>query len=108
MKVKEESEKVGLKFNIQKTMIMASGSITSWEIVGETVETMADCIFLGSKITADGDCSHEIKRSLLLGRKVMTNIDSILKSRDITLSTKVHLVRLWFFQWSCMDVRVGL
>ena len=108
MKVKEESEKVGLKFNIQKTMIMASGPITSWEIVGETVETMADCIFLGSKITADGDCSHEIKRSLLLGRKVMTNIDSILKSRDITLSTKVHLVRLWFFQWSCMDVRVGL
>ena len=93
MKVKEQSEKVGLKLNIQKTKIMASGPITSWEINGETVETVADFIFLGSKITADGDCSHEIKRCLLLGRKVMTNLDSILKSRDITLPTKVHLVR---------------
>ena len=91
MKVKEESEKVGLKLNIQKTEIMASGPITSWEIDGETVET--DFIFLGSKITADGDCSHEIKRCLLLGRKVMANLDSILKSRDITLWTEVHLVR---------------
>ena len=93
MKVKEESEKVGLKLNIQKMKIMASGPITSWEIDGETVETVSDFIFLGSKITADGDCSHEIKRRLLLGRKVMTNLDSILKSRDITLSTKVHLVK---------------
>ena len=90
MKVKEESEKVGLKLNIQKTKIMASGPISSWHIDGETVETVADFIFLGSKITADGDCSHEIKRRLLLRRKVMTNLDSILKSRDITLSTKVH------------------
>ncbi|KAB0374331.1 hypothetical protein FD755_014587 [Muntiacus reevesi] len=89
MKVKEESEKVGLKLNIQKTKIMASGPITSWQINGETMETVADFIFLGSKITADGDCSHEIKRCLLLGRKVMTNLDSILKSRDITLPTKV-------------------
>ena len=97
MKVKEESEKVGLKFNIQKTKIMASGPITSWEIDGETVETMADFIFWGSKITADGDCSHEIKRHLLLGRKVMTNLDSILKSRDITLPTKVHLVKAMVF-----------
>ena len=105
MKVKEESEKVGLKLNIQKTKIMASGPITSWQIDGETV---ADFILGGSKITADGDCSREIKRHLLLGRKVMTNLDSILKSRDITLPTKVHLVKLWFFQWSCMDVRVGL
>ena len=88
MKVKEESEQVGLKLNIQKTKIMASGPITSWEIVAETVETVSDFIFLGSKITADGDCSHEIKRRLLLGRKVMTNLDSILKSRDITLATK--------------------
>ena len=96
-KVKEESEKVGLKFNIQKTKIMASGSITSWQIDGETVETVADFIFLGSKITADGDCSHEIKRRLLLGRKVMTNIDSILKSRDITLPTKVRLVKAMVF-----------
>ena len=102
MKVKEESEKVVLKLNIQKTKIMASGPITLWEIDGETV---ADFIFWGSKITADGDCSHEIKRHLLLGRKVMTNLDSILKSRDITLSIKS---RLWYFQWSCMDVRVGL
>ena len=108
MKVKEESEKVGLKLNIQKMKIMASGPITSWEIDGETVETVADYILGGSKTTADGDCSHEIKRCLLLGRKVMTSLDSILKSRDITLPTKVRLVELWFFQWSCMDVRVGL
>jgi len=97
MKVKEESEKVGLKLNIQKTKIMASGPITSWQIDGETVEAMTDFIFGGSKITADGDCSHEIKRRLLLGRKVMTNLDSILKSRDITLSTKVHLVQAMVF-----------
>ena len=97
MKVKEESEKVGLKLNIQKTKIMASGPITSWEIDGETVETVSDFIFLGSKITADGDCSHEIKRCLHLGRKVMTNLDSILKSRDITLPTKVHLVKAMAF-----------
>ena len=97
MKVKEESEKVGLKLNIQKTKIMASSPITSWEINGETVETVADFIFLGSKITAHGDCSHEIKRRLLLGRKVMTNLDSILKSRDITLPTKVHLVKALVF-----------
>ena len=96
-KVKEESEKVGLKLNIQKTKIMASGPITSWQIDGETVETVADFIFLGSKITADGDCSHEIKRCLLLGRKVMTNLDSILKSRDNTLSTKVRLVKAMVF-----------
>ena len=151
MKVKEESEKVGLKLNIQKMKIMASGLITLWEIDGETVETVLDFIFGGSRITADGDCSHEIKRRLLLGRKVMTNLHSIFKSRDITLPRKVHLVkksesevtqscptlcdpidcslpgssvhgifqarvlewvaialRLWFFQWSCMDVRVGL
>ena len=94
MKVKEESEKVDLKLNIQKTKIMASGTITSWEIDGETVETVSDFIFLGSKITVDGDCSHEIKRRLLLERKVMTNLDSILKSRDITLPTKVCLVKL--------------
>ena len=93
MKVKEESEKVGLKLNIQKTKIMASGPITSWQKDGETVETVADFMFLGSKITADGDCSHKIKRHLLLGRKVITNLDSILKSRDITLSTKVQLVK---------------
>ena len=97
MKVKEESEKVGLKLNIQKMKIMASGSITSWEIDGETVETMSHFIFLGSKITADGDCSHEIKRCLLLGRKIMTNLDSIFKSRDIILSTKVHLVKAMVF-----------
>ena len=97
MKVKEESEKVGLKLNIQKTKIMAPGPITSWEIDGETVETVADFIFLGSKITADGDSSHEIKRRLLLGRKVMTNLDSILKSRDITLPTKIRLVRAMVF-----------
>ena len=97
MKVKVESEKVGLKLTIQKTKIMASGLITSWEIFGETVETVAEFIFLGSKITADGDCSHEIKRRLLLGRKVMTNLDSILKSRDITLPTKFHLVKAMIF-----------
>ena len=97
MKVKEESEKAGLKLNIQKTKIMASGPITSWQIDGETVETVTDFIFLGSKITADGDCSHEIKRRLLLGRKAMTNLDSILKSRDITLATKVHLVKAMVF-----------
>ena len=97
MKVKEESEKVGLKLNIQKTKIMASHPITSWQIGGETVETVADFIFLGSKITADDDCSHEIKRRLLLGRKVMTNLDSILKSRDITLPTKVCLVKVMVF-----------
>ena len=108
MKVKMESEKVGLKLNIQKTKIMASDPITTWEIDGETVETVADFILGGSKITADGDCSHEIKSRLLLGRKVMTNLDSILQSRDITLPTKVCLAKLWFFQWSCMDVRVGL
>ena len=108
MKVKEESGKVGLKLSIQKTKIMASGPITSQQIDGEAMETVSDFIFLGSKITADGDCSHEIKRHLLLGRKVMTNLDSILKSRDITLPTKVHLVKAMFFQWSCMDVRVGL
>ena len=108
MKVKEESEKVGLKLNIQKTKIMASSPITSWQIDGETVETVADFIFLSSKITADGDCSHEMKRRLLVGRKVMTNLDSILKSRDIILSAKVHLVKAMVFQWSCMEVRVGL
>ena len=101
MKVKEKSEKVGLKLNIQKTKFMASGPITSWQIDGETV---ADFIFLGYKITADGDCSHDIKRRLLLGKKVMTNLDSILKSRDITLPTKVHLVK----EQSCMGMRVGL
>ena len=107
MKVKE-SEKRGLKLNIQKTKIMAFGPITPWEIDGETVETVSGFIFLGSKITADGDCSHEIKRRLLLGRKVMTNLDGIFKSRDITLPTKIRLVKAMFFLWSCMDVRVGL
>ena len=97
MKVKEESEKVGLKLNIQKTKTMASGPITSWEIDGETVETVSDFILGGPKITADGDCSHEIKRRLLLGRKVMTNLDNILKSRDITLSTKIRLVKAMVF-----------
>jgi len=97
MKVKEENKKVGLKLNIQKTKIMASGPITSWQIDGQKVETVSDFIFLGSKITVDGDCSHEIKRCLLLGRKVMTNLDSIVKSRDITLSTKVHLVKAMVF-----------
>ena len=105
MKVKEESEKLGLKLNAQKTKNMSSGPITSWQIDGETVETVVDFIFLGCKITADGDCSQEIKRRLLL---VITNLDSILKSRDITLPTKVYLGKLWFFLWSCMDVRVGL
>ena len=97
MKVKEESEKVGLKLNIQKTKIMASGPITSWQVDGETMETVTDFIFLGSKMTVDGDCSHEIKKPLLLGSKVMTNLDSILKSRDSTLSTKVHLVKAMVF-----------
>ena len=106
IKVKEESEKVGLKLNIQKTKIMASGPIISWQIDGETVETVADFIFWGSKITADGDCSHEIKRCLLLGRKVMTNLDSVLKSRDITLSTKICLVKAMVFP-VVTDVRLG-
>ena len=97
MKVKEESEKVGLKLSIQKTKIMASGPITSWQIDGETMETVTDFLFLGYKLTADGDCSHEIKRHLLLGRKAMTNLDSLLKSRDITLPTKVHLVKAMVF-----------
>ena len=97
MKVKEESEKVGLKFNIQKTKIMASGPITSWQIDGETVETVADWIFSGSKITEDGDCSHEIKRRLFLGRRAPTNLDSVFKSREINLPTKVHLVKAMFF-----------
>ena len=104
MKVKEESEKVGLKLNIQKTKIMASGPITSWEVDRETLETVSDFISGGSKITADGDCSHEIKRRLLLGRKVMTNLDSIFESRDITLPAKVHLVKAMVF----LDERVGL
>ena len=103
MKVKEESEKVGLKLNIQKMKIMASGPITSWQ-----VETVSDFILGGSKITADGDFSHDTKRHLLFGRKVMTNLDSILKSRNITLPTKVHLVKAMVFQQSCMDVRIGL
>ena len=106
MKMKEESEKVSLKLNIQKTKIIASGPVTLWEIDGETVETVSDFVFWGSKITADGDCSHEIKRCLLLRRKVMTNLDSILKSRDITLPTKVCLAKAMVFP--CMDVRVGL
>ena len=108
MKVKEETEKVGLKLNIQKTKITVSSPITSWQIDGETMETMRDFILGGSKITAYGDCSHEIKRRFLLGGKAMTNNDSILKSRDMTLPAKVRLVKLWFFQLSCMDVRVGL
>ena len=105
--MKEEIDEVGLKLNIQKMKIMASSPITSWQIDVETMEIVTDLIFLGSKITADGDCSHEIKRHLLLGRKVRPNLDSVLKSRDITLPTKVHLVKLWLFRWSCMDVRVG-
>ena len=105
MKVKDESEKVGLKLNIQKTKIMAFGPITSWEINGETV---TDFILGGSKITADGDCSHEIKRHLLLGRKVMTNLDSILKSKTLLCQQRSVWSRLWFFQWSCMDVRLAL
>ena len=100
--------KAGLKFNIQKTKIMASSPITSWQTYGETMETVGDFILGGSKIIADGDCSHEIKRCLLLGRKVMTNLDSILKSRDITLPTKVHLVKAMIFPVVCMDVKVGL
>ena len=108
MNVKEESKKAGLKLNTQKTMIMASGPVTSWQIDGETVETMTDFIFGGSKITADGDCNHEIKRHLLLGRKVMTNLDSIFKSRDITLPAKVHLVKAMVFLVVIMNVRVGL
>ena len=108
MKVREESEKVGLKLNIQKMKIMASGPNTSWEMDGETVETVSDFIFLGSQITGDGDCSHEIKRRLLLGRKFMTNLESILKSRDITLPTKVYLFQAIVFPESCMDARVGL
>ena len=107
MKVKEENEKVGLKHNIQKTMIMASGPITSWQIDGETVETVADFVFLGSKIIVDGDCSHEIKRCLLLGRKVMTSLDSILKSRGITLPTKVRLVKAIVFPVIMYGLRVG-
>ena len=107
MKVKEESEKVSLKLNIQKTKVMASGPITSWEIDGETMETVTDFILGGFKITADGDCIHEIKRYLLLGRKVMTNLDSILESRDVTLPAKVHLVKAMVFPVVCMDVRVG-
>ena len=108
MKVKEESEKVGLKLNIQKTKIMASGPITSWKMDGEAMETLTDFIFGGSKITAGGDCSHEIKRCLFLGRKVMTNLDSIFKSRDITLPTKVRLVKAMVFPVVMYDVRVGL
>ena len=108
MTVKEESEKAGLKLNIQKKKIMASGPITSWQIDGETMETVTDFLFLGSKITANGDCSHEVKRHLLLGRKAMTSLDSILKSRDITLSTKVRLVKVMVFPVVIMDVRVGL
>ena len=105
-KVKEKSEKVSLKLNVQKAKIMTFGLITSWQIDGETMETVTDFIFLGFKITEDSDCSHEIKRHLLLGRKAMTNLDSILKSRDISLPTKVYS-KLWFFLWSCMDMRVG-
>ena len=108
LKVKKESEKVDLKLNFQKMKTVASGPITSWQIDGKTMETVSYFIFGGSKITADGDCSHEIKRHLLLGRKVLTNLDSIFKIRDITLPTKVISSRLWFFQRSCMDVRVGL
>ena len=117
MKVKEESEKAGLKLNIQKPKIISSGPITSWQIDGETMETVRDFILGPSKITADGDCSHEIKRCLLLGRKTMTILDSVLKSRDMTLPTKVHIVKAmvfsmygyegWTIQYSCMDVRVG-
>ena len=108
MRVKEESENAGLKLNIQKQKIMASSSITSWQIDGETTDTVTDFVFWGSKITVDGDCSHEIKRCLLLRRKAMTNIDSILKSRDITCQQRSVESRLWFFQGSCMDVRFGL
>ena len=107
MKVKEESEKAGLKFNIQKIKIRASRPITSWQIDGETMETVTDFVFLGSKITADGDCSHEIKRWLLFERKAMINLDSMLKNRDITLPTKIHLVKAMVFPLVCMDVRIG-
>ena len=107
MKVKEESEKVGLKLNIQKTKIMATSPITSWQIDGEATETVRDLLFLDSRITAEGDCSHEIKRYLLLGRKAMTNLDSILKSTDIILLTKFTWSKLWFFQQSRMDLRIG-
>ena len=107
MKVKEDSEKVGLKLNVQKTKIMASSPITSWQIDGETMETVRDFVFLGSKITADGDCSHEIKRHLLLGRKSMTNLDSMLQRRDITLPTEVLVVKAMVFPVVIMDVRVG-
>ena len=108
MKVKEEREKVGLKLNIQKTKIMASSPITSWEIDGETVETVSDFIYFGSKITADSDCTHEIKRRLLLGRKAMTNQIAYSKAETLLYQQRSVLLRLWFFQWSCMDVRVGL
>ena len=109
MKVKEESENVGLKLNIQKTKVMASSPITLWQIDGETMETVSDFIFLGSRITAVGDCTHEIKRHLLLGRKVMTNIDSILKQQRHYFANRGSIwSKLWFFQWSCMDVRAGL
>ena len=108
MKVKEESEKVGLKLNIQKTKIMVSSPITSWQIDRETMEIVRDFIFLGSRITANGDCSHETKRCLLFGRKTLTNLDSILKSREITLPTKVHPVKVMVFPVACMDVKVGL
>ena len=107
MKVKEKSEKAGLKLNIQNTKIMASCSMTSWQIDGEKMETVTDFLFLGSKITVNSDCIREIKRCLLLGRKAVANLDSILKSRNIPLPTKVHLVKVWFFQWLNMDVRVG-
>ena len=107
MRVKKESEKAGLKLNIQKTKIMTSVPITSWQIEGEKVEAVTDFIFWGSKITVDSECSHEIKRLLLIGRKDMTNLDSILKSRDITLATNVHIVKAMVFQYPCMDVRVG-
>ena len=106
--MKEENEKVALKLNIQKTRIMASSPITSWEIDGETMETVSDFIFLGFKITADGDCSHEIKRRLLLGRKVVTNQIAYSKAETLLYQQRSVLLRLWFFQWSCMDVRVGL
>ena len=108
MRVKEESERVSLKPNIKKTMIVASVPITSWKIEGEKMETVTVFFFLGSKITVDGDCSHEIRKYLLLGRKAMTNLESVLNSRDITMLTKVHIVRLWSSQWSCMVVRAGL
>ena len=108
LKVKEESEKAGLKLNIQKTKIIASGPITSWEIDGETIEIVTDFIFLGSKITADSDCSHEIKRRLLHGRKAMTNLDNVLKSRDITLPTKVHIIRAMVFPVVMYGLTVGL